>query len=84
MNPTIERRFQRVQGDSKAHLAQRMLDREQSIISKLVLSYRSGIVTSEELFGGIAAIAELRSIVSEASRDLLQASDDAQTFTKGN
>lgn len=82
MNSTIERRFQRVQGDTKAHLAQRMAEREQLIISKLVMAFRAATITSNDLYGGIAAIAELRSIASETERDLMQASDDAEQLSR--
>lgn len=85
MNPATEARFKRVQDATRASLTRRMYEREQKIISSLVMDYRSGTITSEKLYGGIAAISELRSIVTEAEHDLMQASDDAsQLFTQGN
>ena len=57
-----------------------MREREEALISKLVTAYRSATLTSEMLFGGIAAISELRAIVSEAERDLMQATDDMSNF----
>lgn len=80
MSPTTEKRFARVQGDVQIRLTQRMRSREEAIISRLVTAYRSEQLTSEMLFGGIAAISELRAIVSEAERDLMQATDDMSNF----
>lgn len=80
MTPAAEKRFARVQGNVQIQLAARMKEREDSIITKLVMAYRGGKLSSEMLFGGIAAIAELRSITDEAKRDLMQATDDAQSI----
>lgn len=82
MNSSTEKRFQRVQQNVKAGLSARMAERERAIIDRLLLEYRSGTINSEKLFGGIAAIAELRSIISEAERDYMQASDDAFSLTQ--
>lgn len=80
MTSATEKRFARVQGNLRMQLSARMAEREDVIISKLVTAYRSGKLTSDALFGGIAAIAELRSIQDEAKRDLMQATDDAQSI----
>lgn len=81
MTPTMERRFAKVQGDVQIRLVQRMREREQSIISRLVTAYRSEKLSSEMLFGGIAAISELRAIIHDAESSLMQATDDASKFT---
>lgn len=80
MTPTVEKRIARVQGNVQVNLTRRMKDREEVIISRLVTAYRGGQLTSEILFGGIAAIAELRSIINDAERDLMQATDDVSSF----
>lgn len=81
MNSTFERRFARVQEATRVGLANRMAEREHTIVSKLVTAYRGGKLTSEMLFGGIASISELRSIADEAQRDLMQATDDSTSLT---
>ena len=69
MEPDQEQRLSRVQQSTKLNLAQRMADREQTIIAKLVSHYRAGKLDANALFGGIAAISELRAIASEAEHD---------------
>lgn len=82
MNSSIERRFQRVQDNARASLSRRLTERRDSIISRMITEYRSGTLTSEKLFGMAAAISELKSILDEAERDLMQATDDAVTITQ--
>lgn len=82
MNPTTEARMKRVQDASRSHLTARVQAREQIIIDRLVLQYRSGTITNEALHGGIASIAELRSMALEAERDLMQATEDAENLTR--
>ena len=81
MTPAMEKRFARVQQATQLNLAQRMKDRETLIVDRLVMAYRSNKLSSEVLFGGIAAIAELRAIISDAERDLMQATDDSHQIT---
>ena len=76
MNSSMEKRAQRVQEAARIGLQRRMYEREQSIIARLVTEYRSGTITSEKLYGGIAAISELRSIAVQSEHDLMQAEDD--------
>lgn len=82
MNPRTEERFKRVQDAAKSSLSRRMYEREQKIISRIVMEYRSDTITSEKLFGAVAAISELRSIVTEVDQDLMQASDDSLKFSQ--
>lgn len=79
-----EARLARVQGAAKVALIQRMKEREQAIITRMVVAYRAGKATSESLFGGIAAIAELRSIVTEAEQDQLMAQREFDNITQGS
>lgn len=81
MNVTTEKRLARVQEASRIGLAHRMADREKKIIDRLVLSYRSNKLSSEMLFGGIATISELRSIINEAEHDIMQATDEVEQLT---
>lgn len=53
----------------------RLYEREASIINRLVAAYRSEQVTSDQLFGGIAAIAELRSMAIAVQQDEQLAED---------
>jgi hypothetical protein len=82
MNEATEKRFARVQEANRIGLESRMLDREKKIIDRLVMAYNSGKLYSEVLFGGIAAISELRSIIHETERDLMQAADDIHSITQ--
>lgn len=82
MNQQFERRVARVQEATRLGLGNRMADREQKIISNLVTYYRSGKVTFEMLFGGIAAISELRAIAHDADSDFMQATDDSNSLTQ--
>lgn len=84
MNSASEARFKRVQEAARSGLNKRMYEREQKILDRIVLEYRSGTITSEKLYGAIAAISELRSIVIEANTDLMQAQDDSSSMFQGN
>ena len=84
MNSSMEKRANRVQQAARVGLQSRMFEREQNVISRLVTEYRSGTLTSEKLFGGIAAISELRSIAVEAEHDLMQVQDDSLNMFQGN
>lgn len=81
MNEQQERRINRVQQNARIGLVERMKAREEAIISKLVLAYRGGKLNSEALFGGIAAIAEIRSIVIEAEQDYSRAAATSKDIT---
>ena len=80
MSAADEKRFARVQGNVQANLKHRMQERQEIILSRLVAAYRGEQLSSEMLFGGIAAISELRAIINEADRDLMQATDAMSNF----
>lgn len=80
MHEKVEQRFVRVQANTQIHLAQRMQAHETAILNKLILQYRSGTLTHESLYGGIATISELRSIVAAAEKDLMMAQEDAKNL----
>lgn len=83
MNPRTERLANRVQAAARSDLARRMAERELMVINKIVLAYRSQTLTSEQLWGAVAAIAELRSVASEAERDLMSATEDSSQYRAG-
>lgn len=78
----LETKLRRVQGAAKAALIERMRDREAQIITRLVAAYRSGKADANMLYGGIATIAELRSIIIEAEHDKIAVDREVSNLTK--
>lgn len=75
MNPKQEELARRVQEARQSSLLNRLYEREGAIISRLVAAYRADTLSSDQLFGGIAAIAELRSMAISVNQDEMIASD---------
>lgn len=75
MNLRQEKLFQRVQEAQKSALANRLYEREQAILARLVSAYRADKLSHEQLFGGIAAIAEIRSMLVSVDQDQMLAAD---------
>lgn len=82
MNISTEQRFRRVQEAAQSGLVRRCREREEAVIARMLTAFRSETATSEFLFGCVAAISELRSLANDAERDLMQASDDAASFSQ--
>jgi len=53
-----------------SEMSGRIAEREKRIISRLVSEYRADSLTNDALRGGIGAIAELRSILSDMEREM--------------
>lgn len=75
MTPAQEKLAKRVQEARQSALLNRLYEREQAILKRLVTAYHSDSLSSEHLLGGIAAIAELRSMALDVERDEMIASD---------
>lgn len=83
MTPESEKRLTRVQMAARSGLAKLVYERELSIINRLVAAYRGGTVNSEQLFGGIAAISELRHMAVDAEHDYMKAEDEMNQLQAG-
>ena len=81
MNEQQEYVVNRVQENTRLGLAKRMAERENAIITKLVIAYRANKLDPNMLYGGIAAISELRSIVVESEQDYHRAARVVENLT---
>lgn len=82
MKPEEEERIARVQANAKLSLTRRLEEREHSIITRMVVAYRSGRLESEQIVGMVGAISELRAIAEEAERDGHLAERAIENFTR--
>lgn len=73
----IEKAQAVVQSGAPGHLAAQ----EAAIVDRLVGAQRGGKLTDRDAAIGIAVIAELRSVASKMTRDVLQGTDAALTLT---
>ena len=83
MKPEAEKRLNRVQMAARSGLAKLVYERELRIIDRLVSEYRGGTIKSEQLFGAIAAISELRFMATDAAHDYMQAEEEFSQLQAG-
>lgn len=84
MADRFDSRMRRVQQNAKLALRERMEERERNIITRMVQKYQAGKLDANQLFGAIATIAELRSIVTEVEHDQIAADREIEELTKGS
>lgn len=83
MIPSQEQRLNRVQMAARSDLAKLVHERECRIIDRLVANYRGGVLKSEDILGGIAAISELRHMATDAQHDYMRAEEELPNITAG-
>ena len=66
----------------KAEVQSRLLAREQSVVNKLIGKYHSDQLTGEDARAGIAALAELRGLFQDLTRDARLGQDASERLMK--
>lgn len=82
MNQGQEEQLSRVQRNALVALEDICSEREHAIVTNMVTLYRGGKADLHSLIGGVAAIAELRYLVTKARQDAALAQQSIREMTK--